>query len=100
MRRWIHRLGFLFSAAVLAGCAAPAVVPGSAAEAQLHAPCPASGACAAPLSCIAPSAGEPGTCELACTQECPPPMLCMPRTDGTRGGVCTERPADTVPWRS
>jgi hypothetical protein len=82
-------------ASVLLGCAAaPVVAPGSAAETQLHAPCPATGSCVEPLTCVGgEDAREPSTCELACNGDCPLPLQCMPRADGQRGGVCTPPPA-------
>jgi len=93
-------LAALVTVAGLAACVGPAIAPGSAAETELHRPCPARSGCAQPLTCVAAAPGEPGTCELPCTEECLAPLLCMPRTDGQRGGVCSEKPARTAPWGS
>ncbi len=82
------------------GCAAtPAVPPGSLAETQLHAPCPAAGGCETPLVCVGGGdTGEEARCELGCSGSCPAPLSCMPRTDGQRGGVCAEAPARPRPF--
>ncbi len=78
----------------LLGCAqAPAVPPGSKAETQLHAPCPAQGGCAEPLVCVGGSdARQEASCELDCSGGCPPPTSCMARPDGESGGVCAPPP--------
>ncbi|MGO9831472.1 MAG: hypothetical protein ACLPJH_15135 [Myxococcaceae bacterium] len=83
----------------LLGCAASSPVPiGSVAETQLHAPCPASGVCEEPLSCMAGGdSGEEATCELGCSGGCPAPFTCMARTDGQAGGVCQAPPKRTRP---
>jgi hypothetical protein len=87
-------------ATMLFGCAAtPPVPPGSTAELQLHAPCPADGGCAEPLSCVGgEDAREVATCELACNGSCVLPLQCMPRADGVRGGVCLPPPEHPHPW--
>jgi hypothetical protein len=84
----------------LLGCAAaPQVPPGSVAEMQLHGPCPSSGSCAEPLTCVGgEEAREPATCELSCNGSCPVPLACMPRVDGQRGGVCSPPPERTHLW--
>jgi hypothetical protein len=81
--------------ALLLGCAAPSpVAPGTVADTQLHAPCPAQGGCVEPLSCVpGAEANEPSTCELLCSGVCPGLLTCMARPDGQRGGVC-QAPAE------
>jgi hypothetical protein len=100
MRRQKVELAALATAAALAACVGPPIAPGSAAETELHGPCPARSGCAQPLTCVASAPGEPGTCELPCTEECLQPLVCMPRTDGQRGGVCREKMVRTAPWGS
>jgi hypothetical protein len=87
-------------ATLVLGCAAtPPVPPGSTAEAELHAPCPASGRCAESLTCVGgDDPREVATCELACNGSCPLPLQCMPRADGQRGGVCLPPPERAHPW--
>ncbi len=84
----------------LLGCAAASPVPvGSTAETQLHAPCPASGVCAEPLSCTGGGdSGEEATCELGCYGGCPAPLTCMARPDGQTGGVCQPPPKHSHPF--
>jgi hypothetical protein len=87
---------------LLLGCgAASPVPPGSLAETQLHAPCPAQGGCVEPLTCVGgEDAREPASCELACDGSCPLPLQCMPRSDGQRGGVCLVAPERRRGWGS
>jgi hypothetical protein len=97
-----HRVVCRGLASTLLGCAAASpVAPGSVAEIQLHAPCPANGSCAEPLVCVGgEDAREPASCELSCDGSCPVPLQCMPRADGQRGGVCTPPAARAHPWGS
>ena len=85
-------------ASMLLGCSAvPPVPPGSMAEAQLHAPCPAQGGCVESLACVG-GEEELATCELTCSGSCPWPLQCMPRPDGQRGGVCLAPPERPRGW--